>query len=370
MELVITGRKHFLDRYEGFSNALSIHFDGIQVLPTGKVLNLHPMSISARLAHSTYFERFFGPFMSYDANHPRGYVLRSRQTEKKIRSLRLKPDFVIHLFSLFGPFWDEFNIPYAMYLDHTMALGRENWPLWAPFRSERDYERWIACEKRSYDRSQLIFTMGHNCKNSLVHDYNIPAEKIHVVGSSGNFRSFSTAQKAFGTQQILFQGSEFERKGGDLLLQAFRFIRASIPSATLVIIGSTLTIEEPGVKSLGYISSAREVENLFLTSDLVIAPARCDPFTAFVIEAMNYGVPCIVTRRSGISEIISNRENGIIIDSLDPAEIAAEAVKLLTHPADLERISSEGKKIIRTNLNWEVIADKVARQIKEISNCS
>jgi glycogen synthase len=370
MEVVITGRKHFLNRYKGFANALSRHFDTVTTLPTGKVLNLHPMSVSARLAHGTRFEEFFGPYMSYDANHPRGYVLRSRQTEKKIKSLSLKPDFVIHLFSLFGPFWDDFSIPYAMYLDYTMALGRENWPLWAPFRSDRDYERWIAHEKRSYDKSQLIFTMGNNCKNSLVKDYNIPAEKIHVVGSSGNFRDSSTAQKTFGTKQILFQGSEFERKGGDLLLQAFRLIRASMPTATLVIIGSTLTIDEPGVKNLGYISSAQEIENLFLTSDLVIAPARCDPFTAFVIEAMNYGVPCIVTRQSGISEIILNQENGIVIDSLDPAEIATEAIKLLAHPADLERISSGGRKLIHTSLNWKVIADKVASQIKEISYCS
>jgi glycogen synthase len=368
MELVITGRKHFLNRYEGFSNALLNHFDGVATLPTGKVLNLHPMSVAARLAHGTRFEKFFGPYMSYDANHPRGYVLRSRQTEKKIRGLSLRPDFVIHLFSLFGPFWNDFSIPYAMYLDYTMALGRKNWPLWAPFRSDRDYERWIAHEKRSYDRSKLIFTMGHNCKNSLVDDYDIPSEKIHVVGSSGNFRYSSTTQKTFGTQQILFQGSEFERKGGDLLLQAFQLIRASIPNATLVIIGSTLTIDEPGVKNLGYISSAQEVKNLFLTSDLVIAPARCDPFTAFAIEAMNYGVPCIVTRKSGISEIISNQENGVIIDSLNPAEIAAEAVKLLTHLSDLERISSGGKKLIHTSLNWEVIADKVARKIKEISH--
>jgi glycogen synthase len=367
MELVITGRKHFLNRYEGFSNALSSHFDGVNTLPTGKVLNFHPMSIGARLAHGTPFEIFFGSYMSYDANHPRGYVLRSRQTEKKIKSLNLRPDFVIHFFGLFGPFWDDFSIPYAMYLDYTMALAQKNWPLWAPFRSDRDYERWIACEKKSYNRSQLIFTMGHNCKNSLVNDYDIPAEKIHVVGSSGKFRDTSTAQKTFGTQQILFQGSEFERKGGDLLLQAFRLIRERVPNATLVIIGSTLTIDEPGVKSLGYISSAKEVENLFLTSDLVIAPARCDPFPAFIIEAMNYGVPCIITRQTGISEMILNQENGVVIDSLDPAEIATEAVKLLTHPADLECISRGGKTIISSSLNWDIIANKVARQIQKIS---
>jgi glycogen synthase len=365
MELVITGRKHFLDRYEGFSNALSSHFDGVRTLPTGKVLNLHPMSIGARLAQGTFFENFFGSHMSYDANHPRGYALRSRQTQKKLKSLSPKPDFVIHFFSLFGPFWDDFSIPYAMYLDYTMALGRKNWPLWAPFRSDRDYERWIAYEKKSYHQSQLIFTFGHSCKTSLVNDYGIAAEKIHVVGSSGNFRDTSTTLKTFGTQQILFQGSEFERKGGDLLLQAFRVIRERVPSATLVIIGSTLTIDEPGVKNLGYISSAPEIERLFLTSDLVVAPARCDPFPAFIIEAMNYGVPCIITKQTGISNMILNQENGVVIDSSEPEEIAAKAVNLLTHPADLERLSEGGKELIRTTLNWEVIADKVARQIEK-----
>jgi glycosyltransferase involved in cell wall biosynthesis len=208
--------------------------------------------------------------------------------------------------------------------------------------------------------------MGSNCKNSLVNDYKISEGKIHVVGSGADFRHPYAGRKTFGTKQILFQGSEFERKGGDLLLEAFKLTRMAIPNATLVVIGTDRIITHPGVTSLGYVSVREQVQKLFLSSDLVIAPARCDPFAAFVIEAMNYGVPAIVTKCSGISEVIDNGENGVVIGTLNPSDIAAEAIRLLSSPAELDRISNGGKRLVRERLNWDSIAARVSPFIQEI----
>ena len=151
-----------------------------------------------------------------------------------------------------------------------------------------------------------------------------------------------------------------------MLLEALKLIRMAIPEATLVIIGSDRMIVQPGVTSLGYVSEREQLQRLFLSSDLVIAPARCDPFTAFVIEAMNYQVPTIVTKCSGISEVIDNGENGVVIDSLNPTDIAAQAIRLLSSPAALDRISNGGKRLVREQLNWDSIAARVSSCIQEI----
>lgn len=58
---------------------------------------------------------------------------------------------------------------------------------------------------------------------------------------------------------------------------------------------------------------------------------------------MNYGAPCYVTRKNSMFEIILYQENGTIMNSLNSTEVETEEIKLLTHPADLECISSGGK---------------------------
>jgi glycosyltransferase involved in cell wall biosynthesis len=295
-----------------------------------------------------------------------GYAVRSKQTERKIAKLTYAPNFVLHIFSSFAPFWTSAKIPYAMYLDFTMALAHREWPPWANFRNDRQYLSWLKAEASSYAQAAVLFTMGANAKRSLVTDYGIPAHKIHVIGSGGSFDTLYEGTKRFGTRRILFQGSEFERKGGDVVLSAFRFVRQKIHDAELIIIGTTLQIKEPGVRVLGYVKSRESVTELFLQSDVVVAPARCDPFTAFVIEAMNYGVPCIVTRTSGISEVITDGVNGVLVDRPDPDDVADAIVTLLQSASLLERISANGRRLVSSRLSWDVVAARIGATISAI----
>ena len=90
-------------------------------------------------------------------------------------------------------------------------------------------------------------------------------------------------------------------------------MKKALPEAKLVIIGRKLTIHEDGIDNPGRISSLTEMRDLFLKTDLVVAPSRCEPFQEFLLEAMNYGVPCIVSDSDGMPEIIDNGVNGIVI---------------------------------------------------------
>lgn len=359
--LVVTGDALFVNRHKFLFQALSSYFDQVEFIQTN---NLYYQS---RI--SNFFLR-----LSYKINNlvdpnkadrlwknERAFITRSKITEQQIRQLAYVPDLVFQVFSMSNPFWDKFDIPYVTYLDYTMALAKSNWSLWAPFNNAQEFAAWVNCERIAYAQAHHLFTMSELVKSSLVKDYNISPDKITVVGSSGNFQAPYKGEKTFGSKQILFNGSEFERKGGDLVLAAFKQIKKAISEAKLVIIGKNLAIHEDGVITPGYISSFSEMQNLFLETDLVVAPGRCDPFPTFIMEAMSYGIPCMVSARDGMTEIVDNKVNGIVIEQPTPEIMAAQIIKLLGDISGLESMSLMARHKIKSKLNWNEIANKITQ---------
>jgi glycosyltransferase involved in cell wall biosynthesis len=202
--------------------------------------------------------------------------------------------------------------------------------------------------------------MGAAVAASLIQDYGVPEGKIRVVGSAADFSRPVEAERSFGSKIILFYGSEFERKGGDVLVEAFAKIRAIVPDASLVVIGTDRPIQDAGVMVLGMVPLTK-VRELLLKADVVAAPARCEPFTTFVIEAMTCGTPCVVTRASGISELING--GGLVLERLDAEPLADALVSLLTEPKRLERMSANARQVVAETLNWDTVATRIAAAI-------
>jgi glycosyltransferase involved in cell wall biosynthesis len=247
-----------------------------------------------------------------------------------------------------------------MYLDFTMAQAIKEWKPWASFKKEQHQAQWLEYERRSYQNAETLFTMGKATAAALVNDYGINPGKVVIVGSGGNFDKPFAGKRNFGSKLIIFQGSDFERKGGEIVIAAFPIIRSYLPETRLVAIGTERKIPVDGVEVLGLIEQ-HKVRRLLQQADLVLAPAFCDPFTAFVIEAMNYGTPCVVTRASGISDTIG--DGGIVIDQPDPTLLAQAAISLLSSPSNQLRASEAARKIVKDTLNWQAVAERIAAGI-------
>ncbi|MEO1378096.1 MAG: glycosyltransferase family 4 protein, partial [Cyanobacteria bacterium J06635_10] len=296
----------------------------------------------------------------------KSFINTSCYLEKKIRSLKYKPDLIFHLYGMYSPLWNKFDIPYVTYLDYTMALARRNWTPWAPFSTEKDFASWIECEGRGYQNTHHIFTKTNQVKRSLIEDYSVNPHKITVVGTSGKFLEPYQGEKEFGSKQILFNGSDFKRKAGDLVLTAFKKVKQKIPESKLIIVGNNLSINQDGVDNRGYISSASAMKNLFIDTDLLVAPSICEPLGIFSIEAMNFGVPCIVSDNGGMSEIIENDVNGIIIPQGNPELLASKIIGLLSNSNVLKEMSQNVRHTVKTLFNWNHIANQILQTLLEI----
>ncbi|NES95667.1 MAG: glycosyltransferase family 4 protein [Desertifilum sp. SIO1I2] len=362
-QVVATGDPNFLYRYQYLLKALEAHCQNLQRLPCGDVYNNKLPQKVADTAYKVLYKVSLSQADKIFHKNPKAYIAKSRNAEKKIRQLPYKPDFVLQIFGLFSPFWDNFDIPYGMYLDYTMKLAADKWSPWCPFDNPQDLDAWLECERRAYQNATHLFPMSQMVKQCLIEDYGVKPEKITVVASAGNFHEPYEGKKKFGTYQLLFNGSDFERKGGPLVLEAFQKVRQALPQAQLVIIGKKIDINEIGILNPGRIRSHDELRDIFLNTDIVVAPSYCEPFQEFLLEALNYGVPCVVSDRDGMPEIVEQGVNGILVDQLTPEAIAQTLISLLRDPKRLAAMSDAARSKIQTTLNWDSIAQKIVNAL-------
>ncbi len=365
-KVVVTAYPLFLGRYKFLYQVIGAHVGSLELVACGEPSSFWAVNCVADLGYKllSRLSRTTADRLLY--YNPQLYVARSRTVERKLRSIKESLDMVFHVFGMFCPSWDNDQLPYVMYLDYTMALSARNYPKWALFASRGRLEQWLECERRAYRRARALFTMSELVKRSLVQDYGIPAGRIRVVGASGTFLEPYQGQKIFGTRQILFNGTDFERKGGDLVIEAFRQVRRTCPDAKLVILGKGPYPSLPGVHSPGFISSREALERVFLDSDLVVAPGYCDPFPSFLIEAMNYGIPCVVSPRDGMPEIVDHNRTGLVLPKLDAMVLADQVIRLLSDPSKLRAMSEASREKVRTRLNWPLIGETIVRHLADL----
>ena len=367
--MVFTGRPEFTKRRQGLFKAMSQHYQSVEIINnTPEWYERRSVATMLKLFYGLWFFSLSKADCLLNKNQ-QAFIRRSLNIERQIRQLKYRPDIVFHIFSMSSPFWENFDVPFAMYLDYTMALSEKNWRNWAFFINSKERDKWLECESKTYERACHIFVMSSIVKNSLQQDYGINPQKITVIAVGAAIdvseSDYNQQKKTFGSKKILFNGSDFLRKGGDIVLKAFIKVKEIIPEAKLVIIGKNLnplTISHiNGVENIGQIYSSDKMKSLLSETDLVIAPARCEPFGIFLLDAMKNGVPCLVTagNGNGMPEFLEDGLDSVIIGELEPELIANTIIKLLNNPDKLSLISEAGINKIKTKFNWDNIAKEI-----------
>jgi UDP-glucose:(heptosyl)LPS alpha-1,3-glucosyltransferase len=206
------------------------------------------------------------------------------------------------------------------------------------FRGMRPKEKLeLTLEAASFrpDASRKIVAVSHRVKEETIRHYGVPADKILVIHNgvdSNDFKPSEEARRLIRNQlglsdseyMLLFVGSGFRRKGLEYAIRAVD----RVPSAKLVVAGEGRAMSHPRVLMLG---RRTDVAHLYAAADAFIFPTLYDPFPNAVLEAMASGIPAIVSRVAGVSEVITD-DSIVVEDPMNIDELAA-AVKRLEDPA-------------------------------------
>jgi glycosyltransferase involved in cell wall biosynthesis len=158
-------------------------------------------------------------------------------------------------------------------------------------------------------------------------------------------------------------GRHVPQKGFDILIDAFALIADDYPELDLLIAGdgperAQLERHAAGqrVEFVGAVSSDRAF-GLYAGASGFVLPSRHEPQGIVVLEAMAAGAPVVATRVGGVPETVRDGLNGLLVDGVDPAALAAGLRRLLDDEASAKARCAQAAVDVEA-YRWDHIADQ------------
>lgn len=202
---------------------------------------------------------------------------------------------------------------------------------------------------------------------------------IHVIPNGVDTRQFqpfdrSLSREALGLQQdkVLLAFGAFTtsqpRKGRVLLLEALRKLGPRIdPTAVeFVVFGAGHLAQNAEIpiatKYVGRLYDDVSLALLYSAVDLVVVPSLYEAHSLVAVESMACGTPCVAFRVEGLSEVIDDRENGLLARPFDTDDLADKIAEMATNNAFRARAAIKARaKALKV---WDI--DLVARQYEAL----
>jgi glycosyltransferase involved in cell wall biosynthesis len=245
-------------------------------------------------------------------------------------------------------------------------------PGWEIFNLNDLYKRkeW---QMRIYNQCAGVFAESKWLADSIVEDSGISPEKVHVIDLGINVKPeltyHSFGEKGKQEKTIFFVGRDFFRKGGHLVVEAFKLLRKNYSKNIKLIIAGPkswpLTGGIPeGVQFIGD-ASRENIRKYFQISDVFCMPSYFEGGYAIVFaEALCFGIPCIGQNIQGMSEIIKPGTNGYLLNSGSIDELAELIIKVIEDKnmkSGVEKMS----KSYQDYYSWDRVALDMVKIIKK-----
>lgn len=313
------------------------------------------------------------PMKRWRQNHlksSRMFMWRSSNAEQLLARSGKDWDAVLQIGAMFSV---NYNKPFASYMDSTALLSMQGGAhSFSAYANQSLVAQAIERERQIYHRAAVLFTMSEQTKRSLVDGYGIEPNRVHVAHPGPNIDIPREIPPKMKSDDVLFIGKDFARKGGEVLLQAFSLVRRDAPSARLHVVGTTLPRAIDGVQVHGFVNKqtpegAAYLSDLFTRAAVFVMPSFFEPFGIPFIEAMYHGTPCIGTTIGAIPEIIVDRETGYLVPPGDPTALAELILLLLTNHDLVRSMGSSGLRRAQHMFSWDNAALRITSALAEAS---
>ena len=218
------------------------------------------------------------------------------------------------------------------------------------------------------NRADLTIPMSHAAAEILISDCGVPANSVrpfHVGLDLENWppRSLEEVREA-KTRKILFVGGDFERKGGNLLLQVHQQAFSDDVELHLV----TTARVKPGCKNVfaydDILPNDPRLHRLYIECDLFVLPTYSDLSPWVVLEAMASYLPVISTKVGGIADMVQHLHTGLLIESGNSEQLEGAIRKLLDDPVECRQMGLRAREIVERDFSAEINVKKIIDLMK------
>ncbi len=217
-------------------------------------------------------------------------------------------------------------------------------------------------ERRGMHGAMKVIAVSHLTKTLIVNHYGIDPAKVEVVYNAieSNGNGFDEEKYAIHKDEklVLFLGRITYQKGPEYFLAAAKKVLEVMDNVKFVMAGSgdmiRRTIEMAASMGIGHkvlftgFLRGGDVDKVFKMADLYVMPSVSEPFGIAPLEAMANDVPVLISKQSGVSEVV---QNALKVDFWDVNEMANKIVAVLKHPPLSATLRQHGNFEIK-RMSW------------------
>lgn len=240
-----------------------------------------------------------------------------------------------------------------------------------------------AIEKEGFERADKVAAVSNFTKQKLIDNYGINPEKIRVVHnaldlqktSADFFSLLNTGKLKEKFKIVLFLGRLTLQKGPDYFLQAARktlekrqdiyFIIAGSGDMEAQLINQAIDLGIADKVIFTGFLRGQNLSKIYQMADLYVMPSVSEPFGLSALEALGYGTPAIISKQSGVSEVI---KNCLLVDFWDIKQMAGKILAVLNYPilkntlkengiSEVEKITWDNSAAACLNIYNEVLSN-------------
>jgi glycosyltransferase involved in cell wall biosynthesis len=226
-------------------------------------------------------------------------------------------------------------------------------------------------EKETFELADKVVTVSNYTRDIVVNKHGIDASKVEVVHNGCDTEEVRelvptlAELKRQGKKIVLYHGRISIQKGVDYFVRAARRVVDVDPDVVFVISGwgdmITQVIEQVG--SMGLSENVRfagalwdeDRDRMYQSADLFVMPSVSEPFGLVPLEALHHGTSSVISKQSGVAEVLSH---ALKVDFWDVDEMANQILSALRYPVVREQMVTEGRMQL-LGISWKVAAQKV-----------
>jgi glycogen synthase len=226
-------------------------------------------------------------------------------------------------------------------------------------------------EREAFAEADCIITVSAFTKRILVEKHDVPEAKVDVVHNGCDTHDpvrhtpALSELRAQGKKIVLYHGRITIQKGVDYFIEAARRVVDVDPNVVFVISGKGDMMAQimHKVGSLGLSNHVifagalwyEERDRMYQSVDLVVMPSVSEPFGLVPLEAIQHGTPSLISKQSGVAEVVSHV---LKVDFWDTEEMADKILATLRYPVMRNQLAREGR-VELYKLSWKNAALKV-----------
>ncbi len=230
-------------------------------------------------------------------------------------------------------------------------------------------------ERTGMDAADMVVAVSHLTRNVVINRYGIPAHKVITVHNGvepPRDTSSVSIKKHVDEKIVTFLGRITYQKGPEYFIEAAHKVLQRDPNVRFVMAGSGDML--PGmirrVAKLGMgtrfhftgFLKGDDVDRMFGLSDVYVMPSVSEPFGISPLEAMRSNVPVIISKQSGVAEVLSH---ALKVDYWDVDAMADAIYGVLHYPSMHKMFSKHGKAEVE-NIKWDQAGIKVKEIYKQL----